>query len=202
MKKTRISLLKHPFICTLLFASFAVVHNSAIAEIEWTGLYSGLQFSDSTDEFKEVGGKDKDNRGHLKAKLGKYLVNWLSVEGQFGMTTNSDTNRGIATYGVYVRPDLDLGQYKLYGLLGLGGLYAYEDNEENDSEVGFSYGVGLEIFGTKDIAVTFEYISLIDKSVDGGDRTFDTLGIGFTYYFTDDKSYFNKNRNKIRSIRY
>lgn len=203
MKKTRISLLKYPFFYTLFLVAVAIVYNPVSADIKWTGLYTGLQFSDSTDEFKDAAGKEKENRGHIKGKLGKYLVKWLAVEVQFGMTTNSNSSRGIATYGAYLRPDLDLGQYKLYGLFGFSGIHAYEDNNEDVSETDLSYGLGLEIFGSKDLAVTFEYIKLIDdKSVNGGDLTFDTLGIGFTYYFTKDRSYFNKNRNRIRSIRY
>ena len=118
------------------------------------------------------------------------------------MTTNSGATQGIATYGAYLRLGKDYGQYKPYGLIGFSGIYAYEDNVDNVSETSGSYGAGLEIFGSKDLAITFEYLRMIDKSVDGGDSTFDAFGAGFTYYFTEDKSYFNKNRNKIRSIRY
>lgn len=194
--------MKRPFSQLLLMMALCISY-PAYAELDLTGLYSGLQYSDSTDEFKpDSGSSVKENRGHVKVKVGKLMNDIVAVEGQLGLTTNSTSSQGILTYGVYLRADKDYGQYKLYGLLGASGIYAYEDNVDSVSESSGSYGVGVEIFGSKNIAVTFEYLTLLDKSIDGGDLTFDTLGVGFTYYFTEDKSYFNKNRNKIDSIRY
>lgn len=191
------------FIYLVVCLAATGISSPVSAEIGHTGLYSGLIFSDSTEKYKEDGFDDvKENRGHIKAKLGKMLNQHISIEGQFGMTTNSDDKKGIATYGAYLRAEKDFGQYKLYGLLGASGIHAYFDGFDDVTESSGSYGVGMEIFGNKHIAVTFEYINMVDKSVGDGDLTFDTLGIGFSYYFIEDKSYFNKNRNKIRSIRY
>jgi len=173
------------------------------AEIEWSGLYSGAFYSNSQLEYKPDGATSQSQDwGHAKAKLG-YLVNeFVSAEGQLGMTTNSDLDKGTLTFGAYLRASKDFGQYKPYALIGLGGYYSYADGVDSTSETGLSYGIGLEVFGSKDLAISFEYLTVVNKSVDGGDLTFDTLGVGFTYYFTEDTSYFNKNRNKIRSIRY
>ena len=188
---------------SLLCLSGALASFPAFAELDLTGIYSGLMFSDSKDEFEATfGGTTKENRGHIKAKVGKILNENFTIEGQFGMTTNSGSSQGIATYGAYLRGGKDFGQYKLYGLLGFSGVHAYQDNVSDVTESSGSYGAGLEIFGNKHIAISLEYIRMIDTSVDGGDFTFDTIGAGFTYYFIEDKSYFNKNRNKIRSIRY
>jgi len=173
----------------------------AYAEIDFSGMYAGLHYSDSAFESKQDSSVN-DNWGHIKGKLGKILNEDFSVEGQFGMTTNSDDEKGIATYGVYLRGGKDFGEYKPYGLLGLSGYHAYQDGFDSVSESSGSYGLGLEIFGSKNVAVTFEYIRMIDKEIDNEDITFDTVGLGFTYYFVEDKSYFNKNRNKVRSIRY
>jgi opacity protein-like surface antigen len=182
----------------LLVTSF-----SAQAEIDLSGTYTGVQFADNTDRFVDSSGIATEyNHGHIKAKYGWILNDSLSFEGHLGITSNSDERAGILTYGAYIRPNIDFGKFKLYGLLGLGGTYNYDDKLKDHSESGGSYGVGVEIFGSKDLAITLEYVSILDKSVNGGDLTFDTLGIGFTYYFTEDKSYFNKNRNKIKSIRY
>lgn len=179
------------------------VSTSALAEVDYTGTYWGVQFSDSTDKFEaDSGGTTKKNRGHVKGKYGKALNEYVSVEGQFGITTSSNSTRGIYTYGAYLRASKDLGDYKIYGLLGASGLQAYDDDFDDVSESSGSYGVGIEIFGSKTTAITIEYLQMVDKSLDDGDFTFDTLGLGFTYYFVDDQSYFNKNRNKIRSIRY
>jgi hypothetical protein len=87
-------------------------------------------------------------------------------------------------------------------LLGYSGFSASQNHGDNVTESDASYGLGLEIFGSKNIAVTFEYLNMLDKTVDGDDDTFDAIGVGFTYYFIEEKSLFNRNRNKIDSIRY
>jgi hypothetical protein len=186
------------FTLTLIFS----VSFSANAEMDFSGTYTGLLFSNSKDKIKISSGHTTEyNRGHVRGKLGWIINDVISVEGQLGFTSNSDSKQGIITTGGYLRAGKDFGQYKLYGLLGLTNIYYYSDNG-NTSESGGSYGVGMEIFGSKDLAITLEYLSMVEKSINGGDFTFDALGLGFTYYFIEDKSYFNKNRNKIQSIRY
>lgn len=184
----------------LLFSFFiftAAIYNSAAAEVSLTGMYSGFLVANSKENFEVDGGEDsEESRGHLKGKLGMYLNDYISVEGQLGFTNNSDND--LVTYGAYVRVDKDFGNYKIYGLLGASGA----ESDEDVSESSGSYGLGMEIFGSKDVAITFEYINMIEKSVEGGDLRLDSLGIGFTYYFSDETSAFVKNRNKIRSIRY
>ncbi len=189
---------------------------SANAEIDFSGTYVSLIFSDSAAKFTSSGGSDEFNSGHIKGKIGWILNDVISVEGQFGGCPYNPDGiwfRDVFTYGAYIRASKDLGQYKFYGLLGLTDVRyrsAFGDktsisglNYVKDSESGGSYGVGVEIFGAKNLAVTFEYLMLLDKSIDNNlDVAFDTIGLGFTYYFTEDKSYFNKNRNKIKSIRY
>ena len=209
MTSTKISILNYRLMRYILFGVFVLSCNPAQAEFEWTGLYSGLLFSSSRDEFtSDEGVENNESRGHIKVKLGKYLNDYISVEGQFGMTTNSDEVQGISTLGAYVRANKSFGKYTIYGLLGFSGIYAYDDDFENVSESGGSYGVGLEVYGSKNLSLTFEYIALLDKSVSGGDQDFgngdlkfDTIGMGLTYFFSAEKSVFIKNRNKIRSIR-
>ncbi len=173
----------------------------ASAEIDLTGLYSGLQYSSTEFKADDSGSTESASNGHIKTKLGKFINENLSVEGQLGLTTNSNDKQGALTYGVYLRAGKDFGQYKPYGLIGLSGYYSYV-GDFSQSEAGGSLGAGVEIFGSKEISVTFEFLRLIDKTIDGTDVTFDTFGLGFTYYFTEESSYFNKNRNKIRSIRH
>ena len=187
---------------SFIFCTALLTQSQAFAEIDLTGMYAGVIFSNNGYDLKTNSGKVSESWGHVKAKVGTSLTELIDAEGQLGLTTNSDAGHGVVSYGAYLRIGKDMGQYKPYGLVGLSGFYLYEDGYDSESETGFSYGAGIEIFGSKDLTVTFEYLRLIDKSVDGGDLTFDTLGVGFTYYFTEDTSYFNKNRNKIRSIRY
>lgn len=190
----------------VLLITLSGFSSSAFAEIDFSGLYSGMQYSSS--EFKARTSTTTStttttvNNGHIKAKLGYIINDNLTVEGQLGLNTNSNDKLGTVTFGTYLRASKDYGQYKPYGLVGLGGYYSYDDVADNDTQFGGSLGVGLEIFGSKDLAISVEYLRILDKTIDGSDITFDTVGLGFTYYFTEDKSYFNKNRNKVRSIRY
>ncbi len=187
----------------ILSAGILLAPRLALAEIERTGIYAGAHYSDAGYELDpDSGDKVTESWGHVKAKLGKTLNDMFAIEGQLGLTNNTDQDQGVITYGAYLRIGRNFGQYLPYGLIGFSGVEIYGDDFDDQSESGGSYGVGLEIFGSKDLTVTIEYLNLIDKSVDDGDLTLETLGIGFTYYFTEDTSYFNKNRNKIRSIRY
>lgn len=209
MIKTKVSKFHTPLINSLILGACVAISSPAQAEIEWTGLYSGIYFSNAKDKFEaDSGGKEEESRGHIKIKLGKYLNNFLSVEGQIGMTNNSDDTQGISTYGAYLRANKSFGKYNMYGMLGYSGIYSYHDDFDSVSESGGSYGVGLEIFGSKNLALSIEYLALLDMSVDGddpnfgsGDLKFETIGIGLTYFFSDETSQFIKNRNKIRSIR-
>ena len=156
MSMTNLQLLKYhfkqPAIFILLFFSMGL-SQTVKAEIDWTGLYSGVQFSNSTLEVTSGSSTTSTGYGHVKAKLGKYLNERVSAEAQLGMTTNTGGSKGNLTYGGYARIHQDYGQYKIYGLLGLGGLYSYADGTDSLSESSFSYGVGVEIFGSKDLAL-------------------------------------------------
>ncbi len=187
----------------LLGAVLLLTAPLAQAELKQTGWYGGFYYSGSTDRLEPVNGLPTEiSKGHIKIKTGKQLMDHVSLEGQFGLTTNSGTKRGLLSYGVYLRPFVDIGRYRLYGLLGASGIYAYSDVVDNVSESGGSLGLGVEVFGGKNAALSLEYLRMIDKSVQNGKYSFETIGIGFSYYFLDDTSYFSRNRNKIKSIRY
>lgn len=174
---------------------------SAHAENVLTGNYYGIQFANSNGKLENNLVSTETSYGHIKGKYGRVLNDIVSLEGQLGFTNRPEGGDSLMVYGAYLRAGKNFGDYKLYGLLGFGVTYSY-DAKNKESESGGSYGLGLEVFGSKEVAITLEYLTVLNKSVDAGDLTFDSLGIGYTYYFTEDKSYFNKNRNKIKSIRY
>jgi hypothetical protein len=193
--------LQLPFRFSTLAFALIMVSFSANAENVLTGTYYGLQFANSQSRLENSVSTTDTNYGHIKGKFGWVMNDILSLEGHLGFTNNSDDIEKLMVYGAYLRAGKNFGDYKLYGLIGLGGIYSY-DTKDKESESGGSYGLGLEVFGSKKIAITLEYLIVLDKSIDAGDLTFDSIGIGYSYYFTDDTSYFNKNRNKVKSIRY
>ncbi len=199
MKNTN-KIILNQFPVKLVFILCIIFQNLAFAEINLTGDYYGLQFASSTYNLKANTGNDvSQSWGQIKGKYGVALNEVVSIEGQLGLITRSNSDHGVVSYGGYLRADKDIDKYKFYALMGFGGMYLYDEVVDDQSESGLSYGVGVEIFGSKDLTLTLEYLSIVDKSVDNGDLSFDTIGLGFTYYFSE-ASFFDK--YKIRSIRY
>lgn len=195
----------------VFFSLLALGASPVHAQKQLTGVYSGALYSESSDKFEPDNGGDtqEETRGHLKYKLGMELASHLAVEGQIGMTTNSSSDRGILTLGGYLQAFKKFEKYKVYGLLGYSGIWAYDDASDDVDENGVSYGLGIEIFGSTDMAISIEYMSVLDVSVESdnptfssGDVSFQTLGIGFTYYFNDESSAFARNQKRLDSIRY
>ena len=185
--------------CIYLVAASA--HAEQEQQFEYTGNYYGMQYSSSTSVLETASGNISKGRGHFKGKLGHQLTDLLSVEGQAGFTTTSDFKDGLLTYGAYLKAEKKYSKYKLYGIAGLGGIYNYLDNEDSVSEAGFSYGIGFSLFATKTRSIDFEYVKVVDSDIEGDDFSFETFGIGYTYFFYEDKSSFNKNTRRINRIR-
>lgn len=178
-------------------AGTPVVH----AELKQTGHYWGLMYSDlnlDVEDKEDSADSTESSGGNVKGKYGYMLSDIVSFEAHVGFTDTEELPE-MWTYGGYMRANWTLDGYQVYGLLGASGVRI---DDFDYSESGGSYGVGLEIFGSKTVAISIEYLTLYKESYEVSDITVETLGLGFTYYFVDDTSQFNKNRNRIKSIRY
>ena len=199
------SFMNKPLTYLFLLLSMLGIALPAAAELELTGKYYGIQFTNGDYELdidNPVATDFKESWNFIDAKYGSQLNDLVSVEGRLGVSNNLGKDHGIVTLGGYLRIGKNLGRYRPYGLIGGSGIFIYEEGLDDYDESSFSYGAGIEIFGSPNVALTFEWLRGIDKSVDDGDLTFDSVGFGFNYYFSEESSIFNKNRNKIRSIRY
>jgi|GEM_PF-819862 len=187
-----------------LFLVASMMVGQALAEPKLTGTYFGGFYSNS-DQSLDVPGAATFNRsrGHLKFKMGMALNEYIDLEGQLGATSDTGSNEGIITYGAYARlyKDFDNRAYRAYGLVGVSGT---EDmNSITDlSENGLSYGFGFEIFGSKNLSIGIEMIRMYDTSFNTGELSSDLVGLGVTYYLMEEGSIFDRNRDKIDSIRY
>ncbi len=187
-----------------LFLLSSMVVGQVLAEPRLTGIYAGGYYSNS-DQSLDVPGAATFNRsrGHLKLKMGMALNEYVDLEGQLGATSDAGSDEGIITYGAYARfyKDFEERAYRAYGLVGFSGT---EDmNSITDlSDSGLSYGFGFEIFGSKNLSIGIEMIRLYDTSFKGGELSSDVVGLGVTYYFMEEGSVFDRNRDKIDSIRY
>lgn len=204
MRNNTRPLMNHYLTTIALFVGIVCASSPVLAELDLTGLYAGVQYtSGDFDLDDDVDANDvSESWGFLHGRFGKTINDILSVEGHLGISSNANADHGVYLYGAYLKIGKDLGQYRPYGLLGASGIHVYEDGFDTETYSDLAFGAGIEVFGSKNVAVVIEYISSVDKTVDDADLTFDTLSLGFTYYFTEEESTFNKNRNKIRSIRY
>jgi hypothetical protein len=200
--KANIFWLFKPGICGFPFL-FLIFTNQAFAErAKPTGTYFGVHYAHSLDQITSNGNTEKVGRGYMKLKVGKYLNDKISMEGHGGYVTSSTAEAGIFSIGAMARVEKRFEQSRIYGLLGASLLCAYNKDTSDANESSISWGAGIEIFADPFSAITLEYISMINTELDNGsDFTFDTLGIGFTYYFSSNKSRFNKNGSWVGLIR-
>ncbi|UCB56219.1 MAG: outer membrane beta-barrel protein [Thiotrichales bacterium] len=126
----------------------------------------------------------------LVARVGKFFHRSYSVEGRIAFPLQDDTKTvsgNDATVGLfgllgaYGTARLNWQRYSIYGIAGLSlveGEIKVSSTTQSDSELGISYGAGLDIrFGGT--LVNLEYLSYLDES----SFDFDALGIGVTIVF-------------------
>ena len=208
MKTSSRPLFNQNFISLALFTSVMFVCNPLRAELDLTGYYAGAQYTAADIEIVDPlnsANNSNNSWGFLHGKFGKTLSDWVSIEASFAVSSPTNDNEDHDyIVGAYVKAGKKTGGYRLYGLIGASALSFSEPGYQSDTYTSGSFGAGIEIFGTNDMALSLEYIRLIDndKFVDGRDLSVDTLSLGFVYYFSSDTSRFNKNRDKIPSIRY
>lgn len=185
----------------LLALLFLFIMPYANAEYDLTGMYYGVQYSAATSKYELSTGDVNTNYGHLKLKVGKVIKDDYFVEGHVGTVTTSNLDSGVLTYGAYLRANKDIEEYKLYGVLGLGGILNYESENDDNYSSNASWGFGVEVKANKNMSLTFEYLTVVNSSLNDNPYKFETLGFGYTYYFHEEKSFFKKNRKSIKNIR-
>jgi hypothetical protein len=189
-------------VLTLLVAFTITVPTQVLAELELTGRYLGFQFGNMKVDVNGDDGDDfETSTGNIKGIFGGAFTDYLALEGQLGVNINSGSDEGAFNYGLYLKLGKKLGQYKPYLLLGASGYYLYSDTYEDEMLTDASWGAGLELFGTKDLSITFEYLNLINTEVDGLDYKIEIVGIGFTYYFTESGTRADAGRYQFKSSR-
>jgi hypothetical protein len=189
-------------ILTLLVAFAITVPTQVLAESNLTGRYLGFQFGNMKVNVEGGSGDDLEtSTGNIKGVFGTAFTDYLALEGQLGVNTDSGSDLGAFNYGLYLKLGKKIGQYKPYLLLGASGYYLYSDTFDDEIFSDTSWGAGLELFGTKDLAITFEYLNLVDTEINGLHYKIETFGIGFTYYFTESGTRADAGRYQFKSSR-
>lgn len=140
--------------------------------------YFGLVGSDA--QFDPRRGASED-LGNGNVKLG-YLVNqYVGVELHLGAAVSTDQattdNAKLGYVAPLLRGTLPFRRVNLYGLLGLASVRGEFTGNYDDHYSDVAFGAGLELFGSRSTALTFEYMRY------GIDDSYETMGIGLIHYF-------------------
>lgn len=164
-----------------LFAAPAVAQEG----LYWGVLGTGVFYDDDVvdERWEPVG---------LTAKVGQRFTDRVALEGRVGATSDDtqtvlglDVDVKVDYYAAaFGRFDVTTGDAKLYGLLGLthGELSADIDSlglGDSETETDFSFGAGLDLYATDNLAITAEYI----RHFDDDDYTIDAFNLGVTYAY-------------------
>lgn len=181
----------------------ALMAISSLGVVQAEEVRTGYHFSGLFLNANEEVDDSKEDRGSLAIKIGKAIDEDLSWEAHASRVNNSDEDNGIFTVGGFLRYDWRFEKYSLYGLGGVSSLYNYVDEGDDINESSVSFGFGIDLFGSPNLAMTFEYVYMINAELDDGeDLTYQTIGLGLTYFFTTDDNRFNKNQGTLKNIRY
>lgn len=162
-----LSLLAASLLCTPLLAN--------AAPLEQGTPYAGLNYSLLTlaapEELEDL------EPTALVGKMGYFLVDQIAVEGRLGLGATDDTvnDYGVPVdmevdrmYGVYLVGHLPLGdQATLYALVGHSNFkatFSAEGESIPESESGFSYGFGVDLYPSEQFGVNLEYTQYLDET--------------------------------------
>jgi hypothetical protein len=164
----------------VIIAIALMFSSSSYAASDYHG-YVGAQLGQVTIDIDDISDDIEPIVGLLR--LGIFFTDNFAVEGRLGGTIDEDEVQGID-----IRVESMAGLYALYRVsfnedayvYGLGG---YTDvklkgdvpgPDLEESEQGFSYGAGINVYG-----FTLEWVRYLDKS----DVTADAATIGYVYEF-------------------
>ena len=114
---------------------------------------------------------------------------FFGIEGRLGYSTRQN-NRLDALHdelyygGVFGRFKLPFQRLNMFALAGVGGVQLDIDDDAADvfgindryGDIGASWGVGVELFGSDRVALTLDYMSYADNQYDG-------FSLGFVHHF-------------------
>ncbi|MDH5571668.1 MAG: porin family protein [Gammaproteobacteria bacterium] len=180
----------------LTLITFALILTTNVYAIDFQ-LYSGLDYSKINDKTAS------SSLSGANVRLGLDINKYIAIEGYAGRsntTVTSYTVSGVTntdyTYkvnyssGVVLRGNLrfDRNRAALFGFAGYGYSDANIESASANTKIHISesspvYGIGLDLYGTKQAALTFTAGTYLDKKISGADTKITSYTLGFTYYF-------------------
>ncbi|MCP1727417.1 opacity protein-like surface antigen [Natronospira proteinivora] len=183
-------------VCFALLVSLAIASPSIAmgSSIDHGTSYGGVHFSQLA--YDEDGVSNDANPTLLTGRLGHFFANQVAIEGRLGLGLSDDTVRiddfGLAVdvdmeldrlFGVYAVGHFPLGQsasiYGLFGFTDAKATFSTNGFSDSDTDSGFSYGFGVDIYSSDQFGLNIEYTQYLDES--GYDLSALSLGVKFIY---------------------
>ena len=167
-----------------LFSLLCAGTMSASAEYYAGGMIGRFSYEDAAGELNMTG---------VTGRLGYQVSPWFGVEGRIG-TGGSDQFAGVdfeldnfvsgfANFSWALPVDERIRLYGLAGFTRGEGSASVGSVGLSEDDSGFSYGVGVELYGTQDDAINVEWVRYLDTDEFGIDYTVDHWGLGYVHYF-------------------
>lgn len=196
------------FLSTVFLVFFAC---NAVAETFSRGFYFSGGFAKHSISDFPIHSEPEDFRlnGAL-FKVGYDIAPYFAVEGHAGLTAKgnyywyNNLGQAVGEYdlqaehgALYARANWRLKNVMLYGLLGYGyynvvvddkvvGNYDVSYSVRRD---GFTFGVGMDLFGTRRGALSLNWLQLINEEDKYGDKLdVNAVYLGITYYLKPQKT--------------
>ena len=166
----------------ILGLAFVLLGASTTVHAEEAHFYLGVDVGDSSYTV-DNSSTTYDNANGIVLRLGYDFNNWLAVEGHYSAPddfegSDSSTLSGHS-YSAFLRANLRFRRATLYAIGG-----ASSANYTGTNEIGYAYGAGLDVYGSKDTALTFAYTSYYnDETAASNKIESNAVTFGITHYF-------------------
>lgn len=139
-----------------------------------------------------ISGNDARFNG-MDFQAGYEMLPWMNLEGHIGFS-NSDTvtvgstpvDLNINYYNsIRLRFNMLARDYRAYAFLGFTTISIsekYPSVSYTKKRAGYSYGLGIDLFGNESTALYASIGKLIDNDIDDTDLSLTQFSVGFRYY--------------------
>ncbi|MCH9739743.1 MAG: porin family protein [Epsilonproteobacteria bacterium] len=112
-------------------------------------------FADETDQDRQVG---------ITGIIGYDFMDYLGAElrASMGVSEEADHGEKMQTYGVYLKPNVDVTDaLNVYGLIGYGASNLSNGQDVAETNGGLSYGAGVDYGITENISVFTDVVNYV-----------------------------------------
>ena len=187
-------------LCGFSYADNAPVEEPLLASLtsEDSAFYIGTALGGSYVNNDDTNEKMSSFSAMIQA--GWQYNHYIALEGRYSFSFNmdydsgntgnssSDYNGDLTSWGVYVKPMYPIGDFKVYALLGYGGVTLDRLENGDAYESGFQWGLGAGYDFNEQVSVFVDYVSLYDDTgfdyrAKSDDVDAYTWALGVTYKF-------------------